>query len=229
MVNNKLCIKYLKFNIEIESIFETSAFAYKKLKSSQNAAEVNFRLASYYLLFEGKSRQFLDTMKRIYDEVESLPTLYKLTCLFKINKLYEGMKMHRKSLFFLYIAMGLCFENPDLLNLLPFLFKEISSKFFVYDIYNEKIENPEVFKDIHKRLTKSYWNKNAYYAVPLSEDKKDMKETNKKRIDKEFRLFVKNRLGGVERYMLNSIWEPIQYNLYLNLYNYYKLSNDLKM
>jgi hypothetical protein len=222
-------LKDFKFNIEIESTFETAATAYKKLKSNQNAAEVLFRLASYYLLFEGKLRQFLDTMKKIYDEVEPLPTNYKLTCLFKIKTLYESINMKRKTIFFLYMAMGICFENTELVNMLPFLFKEITPKLYVYDIFNEKIENPEMFLNIHKKIAKSLWKKHAYFAVPQNQDKSEMKETNKKRVDREFKLYVVNRVEGVKNFLLNSIWEPIQYNLYMNLCNFYKITNDLKM
>lgn len=222
-------LKDFKFNMEIESTLESSAANYKKLKSNQNTVEVLIRLASYYVLFDGKLKQFLDTLKKIYDEVESLPTNNKLTYLFKIRTLYESIKMKRKSIFFLYMAMGLCFENRELVNMLPFLFKEIIPKLYVYDIFNEKIENPLMFMDIHKKITKSLWKKHSYFAVAHNEDKSEMKETSKKRVDKELKLYVVNRIQGVKNFLLNSIWEPIQYNLYMNLCNFYKITNDLKM
>jgi hypothetical protein len=222
-------LKDFKFNMEIESTFESSAATYKKLKSNQNTVEVLLRLASYYVLFDGKLKQFLDTLKKIYDEVESLSTNNKLTYLFRIKTLYESIKMKRKSIFFLYMAMGLCFENRELLNMLPFLFKEITPKLYVYDIFNEKIENPQMFMEIHKKITKSLWKKHSYFAVAQNEDKSEMKETSKKRVDKEFKLYVVNRIQGVKNFLLNSIWEPIQYNLYMNLCNFYKITNDLKM
>jgi hypothetical protein len=235
--NNNFNVKELKFNLDIESNFDAATQTLKKLKLSLNEnialIEIYFKQATYYIYFETKIKQFLDTMKRIYDETESILNISpndKLFYLLKMRNLYNSMNMKRKSIFFLFMALGVCFENSELTNLLPFLFKEINAKFFVYDIYNEKIENPSDFQEIHKTLVKSNWKKISFNSLPMFiEDKKEMKETSKKRIDKDFKLYVVNRLNDVKKYLLTPIWEPIQYNIYLNLLNFYKNVNDLKM
>ena len=56
-----------------------------------------------------------------------------------------------------------------------------------------------------------------------------MKETNKKRIDKESKLFVTNRIKDYRKLLLSSRWEAIEYNLFLNILKYYNSSQNAKM
>jgi hypothetical protein len=127
------------------------------------------------------------------------------------------------------MSLGICFENQELSSMLPFIFKTISSSLYAYDIFNEKIENPDEFQDIHRKLLKHSWKKISFNTTSNFEDKKEMKENSKKRIDKESKLYVVNRLKSIKKYSLNSVWEPIQYNVYLNLMHFYNLIGNLNL
>lgn len=224
-------IKDLKFNIEVEANLEIAAQSYKKAKFYELYIETIFKLAFYYKLFDTKIKNFLDIMKRIYEELECLAQhispLFKFTSLLKFSDLFIKMNMKRKASFYLYLALIPCFENQDISNMLPYIFKEINSRFNVYDIYNDKIDNPSHFNEVHKKLTKSNWKHISFHSCLTTDDKTAMQETNKKRIDKELKLFVTNRLEEIKKYSLSPLWEPIQYNLYLNYINYCK--SDMKM
>jgi hypothetical protein len=221
-------IKDLKFNTDIETLLEYTITSYKKIKNSELTLDSYLKLAFYYSFFPDKSRQLFELIKKMNEEIDSLSPRLKLSYLFRIKIFFKCIKMTRKSVFYSYMAISLCLENLDFIHLLPFIFKELNEKFTINDIYNEKIGTPDEFNELHKKILKSYWKKISFNSCPVFEEKNKMKESTKKRIDKESKLYVTFRLDDYKKYLLSSYWQPIQYNLFTNIFNYYNL-NGTKM
>lgn len=216
----------MKSSGEIEGSFDSALQIYKKSKLSENLVNTYFLVASYYILIKNKNNQFMCSLKRIYDEIENLQPDYKIFYLLKLKSAYESIKMKRKAIFFLYMAMGICLENFEFMNLLPYVFKEVCETFQVNDIFHHKIENPAQFHEVQKMIRKNNWKKIKFNSLShLVEDKKEMKEFSKKRIDKENKLYVTKRIDTVKKFLLDPRWDPIQFNIYLNLMIFYKNYN----
>jgi hypothetical protein len=114
--------------------------------------------------------------------------------------------------------------------MLPVIFNELKKTLFVYDIYNEKIENPDQFDICHKKIIRSKWKRIVPYVMSANEeDKNNAQESNKKRIDKEYKLYIKKRTSEISHLLIDPVWEPLQYNLFLNIINFYKQNQNIKL
>lgn len=149
--------------------------------------------------------------------------------------------------------MQVCNDNPAYLNLIPYFLKEISEKFNVNNIYEDKIENLEQFNQTHKWIIKSNNKEIAYYTSPkflenefaernISNYSKcfnniyntesipvNFSENNRKRIDKENKLIIVKRRSLFKRFNLVKKWGSIQNNILKNFISLYEKLNNQKM
>lgn len=131
--------------------------------------------------------------------------------------------------------------------------KEISEKFCVNNIFEEKIENLEQFNLNHKGLIKANYKEIAYYSslknlenefpekiinnysksycniyntetIPLN-----FSENNRKRIDKDNKLIIFKRKNLLKKFNLVRKWGPIQNNIIKNFIDYYEKLKNQKM
>jgi hypothetical protein len=124
-------------------------------------------------------------------------------------------------------VLPICYETTEYLNLLPFIFQELRKYYNCYDIYNKNIDNQHLFDHHHRTVVQASWKSINFIACNLNDGM--VSETNKKRIDKEHRLTVTNRLGNLMDIILAPSFQPLQHNIYSNMMYFYKLTNDCKM
>ncbi len=95
-----------KFNSEIEANLNNSGEKYKKFKINECYIDILFKLVNYYVLFEGKIKNFNETVKRIMDELDQSNSFFKLNCLLKIHYLFNTLELKRKGSFYLYLVIN---------------------------------------------------------------------------------------------------------------------------
>jgi len=94
--------KQINDNILID--LNNSCEKYKKFKINECYIDILFKLVNYYVLFEGKIKNFNETVKRIMDELEQSNSFFKLNCLLKIYYLFNSLDLKRKGSFYLYLV-----------------------------------------------------------------------------------------------------------------------------
>jgi len=139
------------------------------------------------------------------------------------------------------------------LNLVPYFLKEISERFSVNNIFDDKIDHLEQFNQIHKGIIKAN-NKEIAYYTSLKYLENEFPERNinnysksysniyntettplnfsenfRKRIDKENKLLIVKRPNLLKKFNLVGKWAPIQNNIIKNFINFYEKSNNQKM
>jgi len=139
------------------------------------------------------------------------------------------------------------------MNMIPYLLKDISEKFSVNNIYEDKIDNLEHFNQFHKNMLKyknkeiSYFSslkilenefveKNIYnytksfnYIYNTEKLPINFMENNRKRIDKENKLIIFKRREFYKKFNLLQQWPPIQNNVLKHFINLYERLNNPKM
>jgi hypothetical protein len=215
-----------KFNTDVETNLNNSAEKYKKLKINECYLDILFKLVYYYLMFEGKTKNFFDTIKRIVEELEMSNTFFKFNCLLKIYYLFDSLNLKRKGAFYLYLAFVICLDNPELQNIVPFILNELVEKYHVYDILNVKINSFDEFLKHHKEVKRFDWKKNSFETY--TQNNTFVKTIFKKRVEKGNKLVVKNRISNLRPFILTPVWENIQNNLYKSIVNFYSKQNYSK-
>jgi len=131
--------------------------------------------------------------------------------------------------------------------------KEISEKFAVNNIYEDKIENLENFNQYHKVIIKANYKEIAYYSSQKNLDNEfaerkisnysksynnifnteslpvHSSENNRKRIDKDNKLIIVKRRNLFKKFNLVKKWGPIQNNILKNFISLYEKLNNNKM
>ena len=97
-------IKELLYNAEIENGFENSYIMFRKLKMYEFAIESLFKYVYYLVIFPFKNTEFLNQIKRIYDDLYLLNKSLKLFYLLKISDILKKFGFKRKSTFYLYMV-----------------------------------------------------------------------------------------------------------------------------
>ena len=117
----------------------------------------------------------------------------------------------------------ICIETPELYHIVPYVSNTLNERCNFYDIYNIKMNNPTEFSNLHRTLLKYNWSKCVYNTKSFDDNtgKEKFNELNKKRIDKGQKIYVKNRLDLIKKYVMLPVWEPIQFCLGLNTVNFY--------
>ena len=147
--------------------------------------------------------------------------------------LYKQIKFCRKINLNNYLVISLCQKNfsddNKIKNYMNIFLKLLTDKnnFPIYDIYHKKINNSEIFGQIHKNFEKNGW-KNILIQMEEKDSEGNIKliEATKKKIKKGSILYIKKFIDIIQNFEYKLKWYNIQECLYRNIINYYKLNQD---
>ena len=223
------------FSEEIKKFFEEVKDKYKKKKDIIRECLCLFKLCVYYLYFPGIENKCERNIQKLLSIANNNNIEYEFQILLhlKIMWLYKQIKFCRKINLNNYLVISLCQKNfsddNKIKNYMNIFLKLLTDKnnFPIYDIYHKKINNSEIFRQIHKNFEKNGWKK-----ILIQMEEKDSEgnikliEATKKKIKKGSILYIKKFIDIIQNYEYKLKWYNIQECLYRNIINYYKLNQD---
>ena len=223
------------FSEEIKKFFEEVKDKYKKKKDIIRECLCLFKLCVYYLYFPGIENKCERNIQKLLSIANNNNIEYEFQILLhlKIMWLYKQIKFCRKINLNNYLVISLCQKNfsddNKIKNYMNIFLKLLTDKnnFPIYDIYHKKINNSEIFGQIHKNFEKNGW-KNILIQMEEKDSEGNIKliEATKKKIKKGSILYIKKFIDIIQNYEYKLKWYNIQECLYRNIINYYKLNQD---
>ena len=223
------------FSEEIKKFFEEVKDKYKKKKDIIRECLCLFKLCVYYLYFPGIENKCERNIQKLLSIANNNNIEYEFQILLhlKIMWLYKQIKFCRKINLNNYLVISLCQKNfsddNKINNYMNIFLKLLTDKnnFPIYDIYHKKINNSEIFGQIHKNFEKNGW-KNILIQMEEKDSEGNIKliEATKKKIKKGSILYIKKFIDIIQNYEYKLKWYNIQECLYRNIINYYKLNQD---
>ena len=223
------------FSEEIKKFFEEVKDKYKKKKDIIRECLCLFKLCVYYLYFPGIENKCERNIQKLLSIANNNNIEYEFQILLhlKIMWLYKQIKFCRKINLNNYLVISLCQKNfsddNKIKNYMNIFLKLLTDKnnFPIYDIYHKKINNSEIFRQIHKIFEKNGW-KNILIQMEEKDSEGNIKliEATKKKIKKGSILYIKKFIDIIQNYEYKLKWYNIQECLYRNIINYYKLNQD---
>ena len=223
------------FSEEIKKFFEEVKDKYKKKKDIIRECLCLFKLCVYYLYFPGIENKCERNIQKLLSIANNNNIEYEFQILLhlKIMWLYKQIKFCRKINLNNYLVISLCQKNfsddNKIKNYMNIFLKLLTDKnnFPIYDIYNKKINNSEIFGQIHKNFEKNGW-KNILIQMEEKDSEGNIKliEATKKKIKKGSILYIKKFIDIIQNFEYKLKWYNIQECLYRNIINYYKLNQD---
>ena len=223
------------FSEEIKKFFEEVKDKYKKKKDVIRECLCLFKLCVYYLYFPGIENKCERNIQKLLSIANNNNIEYEFQILLhlKIMWLYKQIKFCRKINLNNYLVISLCQKNfsddNKIKNYMNIFLKLLTDKnnFPINDIYHKKINNSEIFRQIHKNFEKNGWKK-----ILIQMEEKDSEgnikliEATKKKIKKGSILYIKKFIDIIQNFEYKLKWYNIQECLYRNIINYYKLNQD---
>ena len=223
------------FSEEIKKFFEEVKDKYKKKKDIIRECLCLFKLCVYYLYFPGIENKCERNIQKLLSIANNNNIEYEFQILLhlKIMWLYKQIKFCRKINLNNYLVISLCQKNfsddNKIKNYMNIFLKLLTDKnnFPIYDIYHKKINNSEIFSQIHKSFEKNGW-KNILIQMEEKDSEGNIKliEATKKKIKKGSILYIKKFIDIIQNFEYKLKWYNIQECLYRNIINYYKLNQD---
>ena len=223
------------FSEEIKKFFEEVKDKYKKKKDIIRECLCLFKLCVYYLYFPGIENKCERNIQKLLSIANNNNIEYEFQILLhlKIMWLYKQIKFCRKINLNNYLVISLCQKNfsddNKIKNYMNIFLKLLTDKnnFPIYDIYHKKINNSEIFCQIHKSFEKNGW-KNILIQMEEKDSEGNIKliEATKKKIKKGSILYIKKFIDIIQNFEYKLKWYNIQECLYRNIINYYKLNQD---
>ena len=223
------------FSEEIKKFFEEVKDKYKKKKDIIRECLCLFKLCVYYLYFPGIENKCERNIQKLLSIANNNNIEYEFQILLhlKIMWLYKQIKFCRKINLNNYLVISLCQKNfsddNKIKNYMNIFLKLLTDKnnFPIYDIYHKKINNSEIFRQIHKNFEKNGW-KNILIQMEEKDSEGNIKliEATKKKIKKGSILYIKKFIDIIQNFEYKLKWYNIQECLYRNIINYYKLNQD---
>ena len=223
------------FSEEIKKFFEGVKGKYKKKKDIIRECLCLFKLCVYYLYFPGIENKCERNIQKLLSIANNNNIEYEFQILLhlKIMWLYKQIKFCRKINLNNYLVISLCQKNfsddNKIKNYMNIFLKLLTDKnnFPIYDIYHKKINNSEIFGQIHKNFEKNGW-KNILIQMEEKDSEGNIKliEATKKKIKKGSILYIKKFIDLIQNFEYKLKWYNIQECLYRNIINYYKLNQD---
>ena len=217
------------FRYEIKELLEELADLYRKKKDYCRECECLLRLSIYYSYFIGSESKCEKIIQRILIASQNTPYEFQIFLMLQIIWLYQQRNNIRKQNFNNYIGITICQKNnEEIKNTLNLFINFLNSHFPIYDIYHKKIENLEIFNNIHRKVIKKGW-KNLLFQMEEKDNNGQMvlKEVSKKKIVKGSKIFISNYNKDINQFKYNLIWFNIQECLFRNIINYCKNNHEM--
>lgn len=218
----------IEFNKEIEKIFKEVIEEYKKKNLFELLIEADLRLITYYSYFPQLREQMNHVIDKLYKKMQKGTPQYQVMIYLECEDLLERIGLKRKANLFFYYSLQVCLSNEDLHTMVPYMIKELTTRFDIYDIADDLIQSQKDFIAIHKKYIRSTWKPIQTFVCLTHEDKSKKKEINKKRLDGSLQLYICNICNSIKKYALIPYWEPMQFAIYEQLINYFRTNTIYK-
>ena len=216
-------------NKEAINLFEELCESYKKKKDYCKECQCILKTCIYYSYFIGNEHKCEKYVQKLLSSSKNTPYEFQVMILLQLIWLYKQRNNYRKQNLNNYLGITLCLnsneENTSSINIfLNFLQK----KFPIYDIYHKKIQNLEIFNDIHKKIIRKNWKNSLIQIEEMDEDGKvSLKELIKRKVEKGKKLYVSKYDKDLNIFNYNLIWFNIQECLYRNIIKYCNTNNEI--
>ena len=163
--------------------------------------------------------------------MENTPFEFQIMIFLKFLWLYQQVNYVRKQSFNNYLAITICqkYNNEDIKTAAYTFFNYLQRDFPIYNIYMKKINNLEMFNDLHRKVIKKGW-KNLLLQMKEKDNEgiNTLKEVSKKKIIKGSKLYISNYDKSIKENNYNLIWFNIQECLYKTIINYCKANQEIR-
>ena len=209
-------------NKDVINSLEEAADSYRKRKDFCRESECLLRLYVYYSYFLGSESKSGKYIEKILVSSKNAPYEFQVMLHLQLIWLYQQRNNRRKQNFSNYIGITVCQNNnEEIKNSLNIFLKFLKKNFPIYDIYNKKIQNLEIFNDIHRKIIRKGW-KNSVFQIKEQDDqgKIILKEVSRRKIAKGTKLYISKYDKDVNIFDYNLIWFNVQECIYRNIINY---------
>lgn len=209
-------------NRDVINSLEEAADSYRKKKDFCKECECLLRLYVYYSYFIGSESKSEKYIEKILASSKNAPYEFQVMLHLQLIWLYQQRNNRRKQNFNNYIGITVCQNNnEEIKNTLNIFLRFLKKNFPIYDIYNKKIQNLEIFNDIHRKIIRKGW-KNSVFQIKEQDDqgKIILKEVSRRKIVKGTKLYISKYDKDVNFFDYNLIWFNVQECIYRNIINY---------
>ena len=209
-------------NRDVINSLEEAADSYRKKKDFCKECECLLRLYVYYSYFIGSEPKSEKYIEKILASSKNAPYEFQVMLHLQLIWLYQQRNNRRKQNFNNYIGITVCQNNnEEIKNTLNIFLRFLKKNFPIYDIYNKKIQNLEIFNDIHRKIIRKGW-KNSVFQIKEQDDqgKIILKEVSRRKIVKGTKLYISKYDKDVNFFDYNLIWFNVQECIYRNIINY---------
>jgi len=209
-------------NRDVINSLEEAADSYRKKKDFCKECECLLRLYVYYSYFIGSESKSEKYIEKILASSKNAPYEFQVMLHLQLIWLYQQRNNRRKQNFNNYIGITACQNNnEEIKNTLNIFLRFLKKNFPIYDIYNKKIQNLEIFNDIHRKIIRKGW-KNSVFQIKEQDDqgKIILKEVSRRKIVKGTKLYISKYDKDVNFFDYNLIWFNVQECIYRNIINY---------
>ena len=209
-------------NRDVINSLEEAADSYRKKKDFCKECECLLRLYVYYSYFIGSESKSEKYIEKILASSKNAPYEFQVMLHLQLIWLYQQRNNRRKQNFNNYIGITVCQNNnEEIKNTLNIFLRFLKKNFPIYDIYNKKIQNLEIFNDIHRKIIRKGW-KNSVFQIKEKDDqgKIILKEVSRRKIVKGTKLYISKYDKDVNFFDYNLIWFNVQECIYRNIINY---------
>lgn len=220
------------FSEEIKKYFDEVKDKYKRKKENIKECQCLFKICVYYAYFIGYENQCEKYIQKLLSTANNLQYEFQILLHLQIIWLYKQMKFNRKINLNNYFSISLCQKNfnddiklKNYFNIFLHLLLN-TYNFPIYDIYQKKLSNVELFLNVYKNIEKNGWKNVLFQMEENKEGEIIITEATKKKIKKDTKIFVKKLAENINLFEYKLKWYNIQECLYRNIINYYKLSQD---
>ena len=216
-------------NRDVINSLEEAADSYRKKKDFCRECECLLRLYVYYSYFIGSESKSEKYIEKILVSSKNAPYEFQIMLHLQLIWLYQQRNNRRKQNFSNYIGITVCQNNnEEIKNTINIFLRFLKKNFPIYDIYNKKIQNLEIFNDIHRKIIRKGW-KNSVFQIKENDDQGQiiLKEVSKRKIVKGTKLYISKYDKDVNIFDYNLIWFNVQECIYRNIINYCKNNKEM--
>ena len=216
------------FNKEIKTLFDEIEELYRKKKDYFHQSQCLLKICIYYSYFIGNELKCEKYLQKLLMVSQNLPYDFQVMILLQIIWLYNQRNNLRKQNFNSYLGITISQKNTEEIKSSINIFLDfLLNHFPIYDIYRKKIEDFELFHDIHRRIIKKGW-KNLSFKIQETDNKGGviLKEVSKRKIVKGSKLFISKYDKDINNFNYDSKWFNIQECFYRNIINYCNINQE---
>ena len=217
------------FNKDVKNFLEEASEMYRKNKDYCRQCECLLKLCIYNSYFLGNEIKSEKYVQSVLVASQNTPNEFQIFLYLQLIWLYKQRNNIRKQNIHNYLGITVCkTNNEEIKYIMDIFMKFLQNHFPIYNIYHKKINNLDIFKDIHRKIIRKGW-KNAFFQI--KEKDKDGKiiftEATKRKIVKGTKLYISKYDKHVNIFSYNLIWFNVQECIYRNIIQYCKTNQEI--